>query len=35
VIAAGIMVLRIVAGAFFQPLDSADSGAVEKVPIKL
>jgi hypothetical protein len=35
VIAAGIMILRIVAGAFFQPLDSADSGAVEKVPIKL
>ena len=35
VIAAGIMVLRIVDGAFFRPLDSADSGAVEKVPIKL
>ena len=35
VMAAGIMVLRIVAGAFFRPLDSADSGAVEKVPIKL
>ena len=35
VIAAGIMVLRIVAGAFFRPLDPADSGGVEKVPIKL
>jgi len=35
VIAAGIMILRIVVGAFCQPLDSADTGAVEKVPIKL
>ena len=35
VMAVGIMVLRIVAGAFFRPLDPADSGGVEKVPIKL
>lgn len=35
VMAAGIMVLRIVAGAFFRPLDSAVPGDVEKVPIKL
>ena len=34
-VAVGIMVLRIVAGAFFRPLDPADSGGVEKVPIKL
>lgn len=35
VIAAGIMVLRIVAGAFCQPLESAPKRAIEKVPIKL
>jgi len=35
VIAAGIMILRIVVGAFFQPLDSAHQDGVEKVPIKL
>jgi hypothetical protein len=35
VMAMGIMVLRIVAGAFFWPLDSADANGVEKVPIKL
>jgi len=33
--AAGIMILRIVAGAVFPPLDPAAPGAVEKVPIKL
>lgn len=33
--AAGIVILGIVAGAVFQPLATADSGAVEKVPIKL
>ena len=35
VMAAGIMILRIVVGAFFQPLDSAHQDGVEKVPIKL
>ena len=35
VMAVGIMVLRIVAGAFFRPLDPAAPGGVEKVPIKL
>jgi hypothetical protein len=35
VMAVGIMVLRIMAGAFFRPLDSADTSGVEKVPIKL
>lgn len=33
--AAGIMILRIVVGAFFRPVDPAESRAVEKVPIKL
>ena len=33
VVAVGIMVLRIVAADVFQQLDSADTGAVEKVPI--
>ncbi len=35
VMAAGIMVLRIVGGAFFRPLDPAHRDALEKVPIKL
>lgn len=35
VMAAGIMVLRIVGGACFPPLDPAAPGGVEKVPIKL
>ncbi|WP_289296070.1 hypothetical protein [uncultured Reyranella sp.] len=35
VMAAGIMVLRIVVGAFFHPLDPVHQDAVEKVPIKL
>ena len=35
VMAAGIVILHIVAGAFFQPLATAHSGAVEKVPIEL
>lgn len=34
-VAAGIMVLRIVAGAFFRPLDPAPPRDAEKVPIKL
>lgn len=35
VLAAGIMVLRIVLGAFYQPLDPGTPQDVEKVPIKL
>jgi hypothetical protein len=35
VIAAGIMVLRVVAGAFFRPLRSAPPRDSEKVPIEL
>ncbi|WP_425068223.1 hypothetical protein [Reyranella sp.] len=35
VMAVGIMVLRILAGAYFRPLEPAPSGGVEKVPIKL
>ncbi len=35
VVAAGIMVLRIVLGAFFWPLDPAPQRGVGKVPIKL
>ena len=35
VMAVGIMVLRILSGAFFRPLEPAPSGGVEKVPIKL
>lgn len=35
VLAAGIMVLRIVVGAFFRPLDPAPQRGVGKVPIEL
>ncbi|MBN9539094.1 MAG: hypothetical protein IKE60_27935 [Reyranella sp.] len=35
VLATGIMVLRIVVGAFYQPLEPAPPQGVEKVPIKL
>ena len=34
-LATGIMVLRIVVGAFFRPLESAPPQDAEKVPIKL
>jgi len=33
--AAVIVILRILAGGYFRPLATADPGAVEKVPIKL